>query len=103
MRSMMALSAIVLLVACSRWLDPPEVTRCEKYVLSKLETPGTYKRTRSDSLSLGGYWEVGIEYSYDDRSGARVQRAWQICDYPIVNAKPDISKFLKLSGSNVAG
>ncbi|HEY1607571.1 MAG TPA: hypothetical protein VGF77_18435 [Allosphingosinicella sp.] len=100
MRKMIMLAAALLPIACSRLFDPPEVTKCEKYVMSKLNRPDTYKRGRHATLSLGQYWEVGIEYSYVNKSGATVPRAWETCDYPIVNGKADVSKFLSLNGSD---
>jgi hypothetical protein len=103
MRKTIILVAAVFSTACSGWLDSSEVSKCEKYVVSKLDKPDTYKRDRFDSLSAGKFWEVGIEYSYIDKRGVPVHRAWQICDYPIVNGKPDVSKFLKLNSSDAAG
>jgi hypothetical protein len=100
MRKIVMLGLVVFPSACSKLFDPPEVTKCEKYVVSKLDRPDTYKRGQHASLSLGKYWEVGIEYSYINKSGAAVPRAWQTCDYPIVNGKPDVSKFLELDGSD---
>lgn len=97
MLKFITLGVIVLSTACSGLFDPPEVTKCEKYLVSKLDKPESYQRGRYDNLSLGKYWEVGIEFSYVDKNGARVQRAWQICDYALVNGKPDFSKFLKVS------
>jgi hypothetical protein len=99
MHKAIVLGVVVLSTACSGWFDAPEVSKCERYLVSKLDKPESYKRGRYDSLSLGKYWEVGIEFSYDDKSGTRVERAWQICDYALVNGKPDVSKFLKVSGS----
>lgn len=98
MRKIVVLALAVLPAACSNLFDPPEVTKCEKYVISKLDRPDTYKRNRRDSLSLGQYWEVGIEYRYVGKDGVAVPRAWQVCDFPIVDGKPDISKFQKLDG-----
>ena len=90
----------VLPAACSRLFDPPEVTKCEKYVMSKLDRPDSYKRGRHATLSLGQYWEVGLEYSYIDKNGTAVSRAWETCDYPIVDGKPDVSRFLQLNGGD---
>lgn len=99
MHKTIVLATVILSTACSGSLGAPEVSKCENYLLSKLDKPESYRRGRYDSLSLGKYWEVGIEFGYDDKNGARVERAWQICDYPMVNGKPDFSKFLKVSGS----
>jgi hypothetical protein len=99
MRKIVMLALAVLPTACSKLFDPPELTKCEKYVVSKLDRPDTYRRGRHASLSLGKYWEVGIEYKYVDNNGTTIPRAWQTCDYPIVNGKPDPSKFIELNGS----
>ena len=99
-RRIIMLAAAVFPTACSRIFDPPEVTKCEKYVISKLDRPDSYKRNQRDTLSLGKYWEVGIDYSYINKSGTVVARAWETCDYPIINGKPDVSKFLSLNGSD---
>jgi hypothetical protein len=98
-RKMVILALAVFPTACSNLFDPAEVTKCEKYVISKLDKPDSYKRHQTASLSLGKYWEVGIEYGYTDKNGTAVSRAWQTCDYPIVDGKPDVSKFLELDGS----
>ncbi|HEX5182380.1 MAG TPA: hypothetical protein VFW19_04405 [Allosphingosinicella sp.] len=103
MRKAIMLAAAILPTACSRLFDPPEVAKCEKYVTSKLDRPDSYRRGRHTSLSLGQYWEVGIEYSYVDRNGAARSRAWEACDYPIVDGKADTSKFLHLSGGDGKG
>jgi hypothetical protein len=100
MRKIIILAAALLPIACSNIFDSSEVTKCENYVVSKLDRPESYRRNQHSSLSLQKFWEVGIEYSYIDKSGTRVPRAWQICDYPIVNGKPNTSKFLKLGGSD---
>jgi hypothetical protein len=100
MRKIVMLALAVFPAACSNIFDPPEVTKCEKYVISKLARPDSYQRNQTATLSLGGYWEVGIEYRYIDKNGTTVPRASQTCDYPLVNSKPDISKFLKLDGSD---
>ena len=79
--------------------DPPELWKCEAHVRSLLGKPYSYRRLNYASLSLGEYWEVGIEFSYLNEQGQRVSRAWQTCGYPIRSGEPDISRFVRLDGS----
>ena len=87
------------LASCGNLTDPPEVVRCEQHILSQLANPESYSKGEHSSLRLREFWQVGIEYSYTNEGGSRVASAWQICDYPIVDGKPDTSRFLKLEGS----
>ena len=96
---MIGLAAIFLLAQNVSSSEPPELWKCEAHVRSLLGKPYSYKRTNYASLSLGGYWEVGIEFSYLDDQGRRVTRAWQTCDYPIRDGQADISRFVRLDGS----
>ena len=99
MRSMFAIILVFFAAACNNPFDAPEVVQCERRILSKIPNQDSYVRVGHDSLALKEYWQVGIEYSYADENGNRVQNAWQTCDYPIVDGKADTSRFLNVQGS----
>ena len=94
-----AVMLALCLSACGAAFGSPEVEKCEQHIRSQLATPDSYNRERHDSLNVGGYWQVGIEYSYVDENGTKVESAWQVCDFPLVDGKPDTSRFLNLEGS----
>ena len=77
----------------------PEVQKCEERILAGLTDKDSYLRGENSSLSLGDRWQVGIEYSYIDKTGRKVPKAWQTCDFPIVDGKPDTSRFLAVEKS----
>lgn len=93
------IGATPFLVACSLAGPSSEVTKCDEQILSKLKNPDSYARGQYDTLSLGDRWQVGIEFSYVDNSGKRVEQAWQTCDFPIKDGEPDTSTFVNLAGS----
>jgi hypothetical protein len=66
---------------------------------TKASAVDTYSREQHDSLNVGDHWQVGIEYGYVDESGEKIEGAWQLCDYPLDDGKPDTSEFLNLEGS----
>ena len=99
MKFSISLFVISILSACTLLDSKPEVKRCEQQIRSKLENPESYKRTEQASLSLGERWQVGVAFSYITGNGTRVEDGWQTCDFPIVNGKPDTSKFLSLESS----
>jgi hypothetical protein len=99
MRSVLAITIILFSASCSNLFERPEVAECERYILSHIPNPDSYRRGRHDSLSLKEYWQVGIEYSYIDDDGRVVTNAWQTCNYPIADGEADISRFLNLQGS----
>jgi hypothetical protein len=87
------------LPACEAAFASPEVEKCEEHIRSRLADPDSYKRTRHDSLNVGDRWQVGIEFGYVDEDGKNVASAWQVCDFRLVDGKPDTSEFLNLEGS----
>lgn len=96
---MRALSVVALAISvsgCGALTDQPELVICEEYILANIENPESYKRGQYDSLNVGDYWQVGIEYSYEEAPGQMSERKSQVCDFEIVNGKPDISRFLDL-------
>ena len=100
MRNVSMVGLLFALAACDQLGDSvPEVERCEKRILEKMVNPDSYARGEYSSLSLGDYWQVGIEYSHVDSTGRRVTNAWQTCDYGILDGKPDTSRFLNVEGS----
>ena len=88
------ITCLLLVSACDQLRGGgPEVLKCEERILADLPDKDSYVRGQSDSLSLGDRWQVGIEYSYTDKAGRRITKAWQTCDYPIIDGKPDTSRF----------
>jgi hypothetical protein len=87
------------LSACGAASASPEVEKCEQHIRSQLANPASYNRVQHDSLNVGDHWQVGIEYGYVDDKGTKVESAWQVCDFPLLDGKPDTSGFLKLEGS----
>jgi hypothetical protein len=95
------ITCLLLVAACDQIRGgSPEVQKCEERILANLGDRASYVRGQNDSLSLGDRWQVGIEYSYTDKTGRRITKAWQTCDYPIVNGKPDTSRFLAVEKSD---
>ena len=90
---------LLMTAACNPLTGAPEVQKCEEHILANLLNKDSYVRGQNDSLSLGDRWQVGIEYSYTDKTGRRIAKAWQTCDYPITNGKPDTSRFLSIEKS----
>ena len=99
MKAFAVLGIAPIVISCSLGGPPSEVAKCEEQILAKLDNPDSYVRGQNDSLSLGDRWQVGIEFSYVDQSGEQIDRAWQTCDFPIIDGKPDTSEFLKLESS----
>ena len=94
----------LVLTGCEGLLfDSPEVAQCEKYILAKIQKPDTYKRGEYASLIIPAvpkYWQVAIEYTFVDDSGATVE-THQICDFPLAGGKADTSKYIDFDRENV--
>ena len=104
MKTTQGIMAVGLLTGCGNvFAAPPDVAQCEKYILAKLQKPNTYKRVESASLRLNDskteYWEVGIDYTFVDASNTNVQ-GHQLCDFPLVDGKPDTSKYIDFDREN---
>lgn len=100
MRNVSMVSLSLALAACEQLGgSAPEVELCEKRILEEMVNPDSYARGEHSSLSLDDHWQVGIEYSYIDSTGRKVTNAWQTCDYPVVDGKPDTSRFLNVERS----
>ena len=102
MRNAFALMLAMSLVSCTNPFGSPEIAKCEEHIKSALTDPASYQPIQSDSINVGDYWQVGIEFSYVDDQGKVVEQAWQVCDYPLVDGKPDTSRVLKVESSITA-
>ena len=100
MRNVLMVCLSLPLAACDQLGgSAPEVEHCEQRILERMANPDSYSRGEYTSLSLGDRWQVGIEYSHVDATGRKVTDAWQTCDYPIVDGKPDTSRLLSVERS----
>jgi hypothetical protein len=99
LRKAPALLLTLCLPACGAVFASPEVEKCEQHIRSQLANPDSYNRGQHDSLNVGDHWQVGIEYGFVDENGNTVESAWQVCDFRVVDGKPDTSQFLNLEGS----
>ena len=105
-----ALCAVVLLTlaGCDKPLSPP-VAQCEKYLVSKLRSPSTYKRVSyseilvdpakiaepGDGIDPNGepYYAVSIDYDANNAFNAPI-RGQQLCQFDLVDGKPDTSGYI---------
>ena len=104
MRALGGLMALGLLAGChGGFFDPPEIAQCEKYILAKLKSPGSYKRIEASSLGIPfqkpEYWTVGIDYDTVDSHNTPVH-VGQVCDFPLADGKPDTSKYIDFDRDN---
>lgn len=95
-RTGLCLLGLVTLASCDALL-PPEIKDCERFVIGKLRAPTTYHRveahkTLMDDLKPPEIW-VSIEYDAANAYGTPI-RDRQICQYPLVNGRADLSKHI---------
>lgn len=94
MRKLILPSALAL-AGCGAF-DPPEVTDCERHIISKLRSPSTYKRIDASGIGIPFdkplKYSVTIEYDAANAYGTPV-RERQLCVFAVKNGRPDTSLY----------
>lgn len=88
--------SLLALSGCNA-LSAPEIQDCENYVQGKLRSPSTYKRISADSTIMTDQKppQVWAEVVYDAANAYGTPiRDTQICKYPLVNGRADLSQYI---------